>query len=156
MQPNSQKCDRLKKKWISHYIYYIMPDFLDMNWVILQHERVIRRHNHKVIVQQYWDGKQYFTKLGKPPLNIRGIDDRGFMQSSFSPSSSNLILMFHPHLRSEKKLFKDGKIQFEKGINVIRVIRWNDVSEFSLLTDEYYLGSLVLAFLFKCVVTAWN
>ena len=78
------------------------------------------------------------------------------MQSSFSPSSSNLILMFHPHLRSAKKLFKDGKIQFEKGINVIRVIRGNDGSEFSLLTDEYYLGSLVLAFLFKCVVTAWN
>ncbi len=95
--------------------------------------------------------KTVFHELGQPPLNIRGIDDRGFMQSSFSPSSSNLILMFHPHLRSEKKLFNDGKIQFVEGINVIRVIRGNDGSEFYLLTDEYYLGSLVLAFL-----TAWN
>ena len=134
---------RLKKNLISHYIYHMMPDFLEMKRVIVE--------NDSVTAMRYLSENKYPTRLGKFPLNTRGIGDKGFCKvAQFFP---NLNIMVHPHLLSKGQQFTEAQIQYDKGV---KEIRWKDEGVFSRLTDEQFLASLVPSFRFKYVEAAWN
>ena len=134
---------RLKKNLISHYIYHMISDFLEMKRVI--------EDNDQVTAKRYLVEKKYPTRLGKFPLNTRGVGDKGFCKvAQFFP---NLNIMVHPHLLSKGGQFTEAQIQYDKGV---QEIRWKDEGVFSRLTDEAFLAGLVPSFRFKFIEAAWN
>ena len=85
----------------------MMSDFLEMKRVI--------EDNDQVTAKRYLVEKKYPTRLGKFPLNTRGVGDKGFCKvAQFFP---NLNIMVHPHLLS-----KGGSLQ-KRRFNTTRVLK---------------------------------